>query len=126
MKTVSPKEQFQKSPAATQFADLITNPVMALGIETALLQFVMNQAAPDRLEVAAYRQHELQGAKQFVDILINLCAVPERVPSTSNINLQWQSKPQHGPPPATQAPVVQPPVQSFTQVGKSRPRKGTQ
>lgn len=125
MKTISPREQFQKSPAATAFADIVSNPIFSLGIETALMQFVMNQAAPDRLETAAYRQHELQGAKQFVDILINLCTVPEPAAKTSNINLEWQHKPHLGPPQPKARPPVLPP-QSFTQVGKSRPRKATE
>lgn len=94
MKTISPKAEFLTEKEATEFAEIMSKPVVQRGIRTALLQFACDQVRSETWETAARSHHELQGAKEFAFILQNLTEPEVSTKRETTQNLQWQHKSQ--------------------------------
>lgn len=90
MKAIEPKKQFLASPQAAQFADALGQPVVRSAIETALQQFVMDQLPTGDLNAAAVAHTMLQGAKRYVEILLNLTEPAEAPHGEGGGTLQFQ------------------------------------
>lgn len=102
MKAIEPKLDFLKSTEAALFADVVNQPIVRRALDTALLQFVVNQKREDHFEAATKLQYELQGARQLVAIFLNLTEPETNPKPDTSGTLQWHSKPPQ--PPAQQQP----------------------
>lgn len=108
MKTIEPKAEFLKSPEAAAFAEALNLPIVRAGLRVAMEQFVTDQNREDTFEAAAKKQYELQGAKRFQDIFLNLTEPEEVKPASTAGVLQWHKKPQRPRPSRpTQPPAPQ-------------------
>lgn len=85
--TLSPKQRFQRTEDAKKHLDLVTQDSFLNAVTIALVQMQM-ETPPSKLGAESCDlQNQLQGAKRFVDILLNL-AEPEKPikkPATDNL-----------------------------------------
>lgn len=71
---LSPKARFLKSPDAKLFADMAGSPSFHHAVETALSELQLSSGKAD----AAANWNQLQGAKSFIAILLNLPEPPAK------------------------------------------------
>lgn len=71
---LSPKDRFLKSTDARAHLDLVANPVFHHALESALSEMQLSVA---KSSDPAANWHRLEGAKQFVEILLNLADPPK-------------------------------------------------
>lgn len=69
---INPKERFQKSPYAKQFSDLTASEAFHQACEASLIQMSLNMARGNNLSEAWDHHSRLQGAKEFLEILLTL------------------------------------------------------
>lgn len=91
---LDPKKDFLNSPHKAKWADVAASETFTAAVTTALVIQQQNlNAAPD-LATAASFHYRMEGAKQFLGILMNLAEVKapaEAKPGTPN--LSWGTKP---------------------------------
>lgn len=71
---IAPKQAFQKTSHAKTHLDLVTTPGFHRAIEAALLEMQLNQIGSAD---ASENWHQLEGAKKFIRILMDLAEPPE-------------------------------------------------
>lgn len=85
----TPKQEFLLNTAAVKaHRELMDNPRLRLSFATALLQFqrkLTSRDHPDGNTAASYFL-KIQGAQEFLDILINLAEPPELAPTRADQN----------------------------------------
>ncbi len=74
--TLSPKTRFLKTPDAKMLAELVVNPGFLNALSVALSELQMHP--PKEGTSAADNWNRLEGAKDYIRILINLAEPPER------------------------------------------------
>lgn len=72
--SIAPKKEFLKSAHARFHSELVTAPAFKFALEMALLQFVSEQApgASGDFQTPARNQMQLEGARRFIYVLLNL------------------------------------------------------
>lgn len=78
MITFTPKERFQKSSAIKFHVELVTKSEVHYALEVALAEMVRELGQANDLATAASFHYRLAGAKQFMNIWLNL-AEPKEV-----------------------------------------------
>lgn len=73
---LTPQARFLKSPDAKYWADVSVNPAFHHALETALS--VMHTTPPHSPD-ASSNWHRMEGAREFVRVLLNLAEPPQRV-----------------------------------------------
>lgn len=85
---LNPKEDFKKSPVKGAFHELSASSILHEAIKTALLQMQLGLPMPTDETSATFNCLRMEGAKQFVGILLNLTEDPQPRPldKTQNLN----------------------------------------
>lgn len=78
---LSPRQRFLKTPEAKAHSDLVDSPSFQHALEVALSEM---QLAPPKGTDAQANWNRLEGAKQFITILLNLAEPP--VPAKRRID----------------------------------------
>jgi hypothetical protein len=74
----SPKERFQKMPAAKDWANMSVSPAFTVASDFAMLHTVENLTSNSNEQVSALANHfRLEGARMFLRTLTNLCDAAE-------------------------------------------------
>jgi hypothetical protein len=75
----TPKQQFAKHPYHGAFLDLTASDDFTAAVNFAMLQFVQEQQTPGNDPAACYsNSSKLEGAKQFMRILLTLADPPNK------------------------------------------------
>lgn len=70
---LSPKNQFLRTKDAKAVADMVANPALQRGLEVALAEMHLSVG---KSSDAASNWHQLEGAKRFISILLNIADPP--------------------------------------------------
>ena len=99
MKTIDPKGDFLRRPDSGNLSEHLNSPIMQQALRVAMEQFVYDKQRQETLDGAAKAQFELQGARRYLEILINLTTQEPTPTPDKTGQLQWHKKPSRQPPP---------------------------
>lgn len=89
---INPRKTFRESDVSRRWLDVVDGPQFQAAVNAALLEMSLRQnSAPDMATAAAY-QWRMDGAKQFLSILMNLTVKePDNTRQTDAMNLNHRA-----------------------------------
>lgn len=73
MNKITPRDRFKKNPDfAKSHNDLVNSEPFKVAVETALLEMQLRQSGPLAIQDGMVTQSKMEGAKEFISILLNL------------------------------------------------------
>jgi len=84
---ITPRETFQKSEHAKRWLDVVDSQQFHMAAQAAFAQMQLDLSLPRDMNQAAIYQCELQGAKHFLSLLMQLTNPEKTVPTTTGRNL---------------------------------------
>lgn len=85
---LTPRENFRKTDLAKRWLDVVDGTQFQVAASTALMEMAIQNGAPPDMATAASYQWRMEGAKQFLRILMGLTLEkpPPKTPIPENLN----------------------------------------
>jgi hypothetical protein len=85
--SLQPKHEFIQLPAAKGHRDLVLNANFRTACEKALMQFMLGHNFTNKIEESSANWHRVEGALEFVELLLTLAEETKPPPPKTNYNL---------------------------------------